>query len=176
MNTRKTEMNTNGKLKKERSPEHAVLCVSLPRIMKNGSSCQNQKKSLERRRAALAFESFGRHEQLIHRDDTRRFRIKPCAPGVVDAERTARAYHAIRRNCYRIRPQALRRSPSENKKRGHGVFSAAGDTQASSVLRGDRAADRRRPPPCRSPRAGQNRPRRRTVFQNPRRTPNRIKP
>jgi|694.fasta_scaffold17751_16 hypothetical protein len=39
MNTRKNEMNDNGngsnKLKKMRSPEHAVVCVSLPRIMKN---------------------------------------------------------------------------------------------------------------------------------------------
>lgn len=26
---------SNNKLKKERSPEHAVLCISLPRIMKN---------------------------------------------------------------------------------------------------------------------------------------------
>jgi hypothetical protein len=26
---------TSNKLKKERNPEHAVLCISLPRIMKN---------------------------------------------------------------------------------------------------------------------------------------------
>ena len=36
MNNTPTPMETpNNKLKKERSPEHAVLCISLPRIMKN---------------------------------------------------------------------------------------------------------------------------------------------
>lgn len=36
MNNSPTPMETsNNKLKKERSPEHAVLCISLPRIMKN---------------------------------------------------------------------------------------------------------------------------------------------
>lgn len=39
MNNGTTPMETNNtpsnKLKKERSPEHAVLCISLPRIMKN---------------------------------------------------------------------------------------------------------------------------------------------
>lgn len=36
MNNTPTPMDTNAnKLKKERSPEHAVLCISLPRIMKN---------------------------------------------------------------------------------------------------------------------------------------------
>ncbi len=31
----KTPKDSNTKLSKERSPEHAVLCISLPRIMKN---------------------------------------------------------------------------------------------------------------------------------------------
>lgn len=36
MNNTPTPMETpSNKLKKERSPEHAVLCISLPRIMKN---------------------------------------------------------------------------------------------------------------------------------------------
>jgi hypothetical protein len=39
MNNKTTPMETNNtasnKLQKERSPEHAVLCISLPRIMKN---------------------------------------------------------------------------------------------------------------------------------------------
>jgi hypothetical protein len=39
MNNKTTPMETNNtpsnKLPKERSPEHAVLCISLPRIMKN---------------------------------------------------------------------------------------------------------------------------------------------
>ena len=39
MNNETTPMETNNttsnKLRKERSPEHAVLCISLPRIMKN---------------------------------------------------------------------------------------------------------------------------------------------
>jgi hypothetical protein len=39
MNNGTTPMETNttpsNKLKKERNPEHAVLCISLPRIMKN---------------------------------------------------------------------------------------------------------------------------------------------
>lgn len=36
MNNTPTPMETpNNTLKKERSPEHAVLCISLPRIMKN---------------------------------------------------------------------------------------------------------------------------------------------
>ena len=40
MNNENTPMETtnltpNTRLKKERSPEHAVLCISLPRIMKN---------------------------------------------------------------------------------------------------------------------------------------------
>jgi hypothetical protein len=36
MNNTQSPMETTDKnLKKERSPEHAVLCISLPRIMKN---------------------------------------------------------------------------------------------------------------------------------------------
>lgn len=36
MNNTPNPMETqNNKIKKERSPEHAVLCISLPRIMKN---------------------------------------------------------------------------------------------------------------------------------------------
>lgn len=39
MNNERTPMEndetTSNKLKKERNPEHAVLCISLPRIMKN---------------------------------------------------------------------------------------------------------------------------------------------
>jgi hypothetical protein len=39
MNNETTPMETNNtpsnKLQKERNPEHAVLCISLPRIMKN---------------------------------------------------------------------------------------------------------------------------------------------
>jgi hypothetical protein len=39
MNNESTPMqntpNASNKLKKERNPEHAVLCISLPRIMKN---------------------------------------------------------------------------------------------------------------------------------------------
>jgi len=47
MNNTPTPMETpNNQLKKERSPEHAVLCISLPRIMKNAITRRSKQRDM----------------------------------------------------------------------------------------------------------------------------------